>query len=119
MTRIGGVFVSYARSDAAAALRLYDALTTAGHDVWLDAHDVRPGVHWWDAAKRAIERRPSVVFLESAASSRSFWCGEELAYALARGKRIVRLDAAGTEDLGTAAAARLPHDARPPHSAER
>ena len=87
------IFMSYARTDVPVALRIYDTLAVAGHEVWLDAYDLRPGVDWWAAARRAIDQCTSVLFLVSPESSRSFWCGQELAYAASRGKQIVRFHA--------------------------
>jgi len=40
------VFLSYASQDAAAALRIADALRTAGIEVWLDQSDLRGGDAW-------------------------------------------------------------------------
>jgi hypothetical protein len=40
------IFISYMREDAAAARRLYEAITSLGGDVWLDEQRLRPGDAW-------------------------------------------------------------------------
>jgi TolB-like protein/tetratricopeptide (TPR) repeat protein len=49
------VFLSYASQDAAAALRIADALRTAGIEVWLDQSELRGG-DAWDRQIRALIR---------------------------------------------------------------
>jgi TIR domain len=81
--------MSYARVDEPVALRVYEALAGAGQDVWLDKAKLRAGVDWWEGVRRAIDHCVGVLFLASDESWRSMSCSQELAYAVARGKRIV------------------------------
>ena len=89
MTFGDGLFMSYAHADEPVALRIYEALVDSGQDVWLDMAKLRAGVHWWEGVKRAIDHCVGVLFLASDESWRSTSCSQELAYAVARGKRIV------------------------------
>ena len=41
-----GIFISYTREDADAAVRLSDAITSLGGDVWLDERLLRAGETW-------------------------------------------------------------------------
>lgn len=50
------VFIAHVEEDAAAALRLADALTAAGMKVWIDKRRLLPGQEWRRAIERAIER---------------------------------------------------------------
>jgi hypothetical protein len=84
--------MSYARADATAALRVYEALVGAGRDVWLDVANLPLGMDWWHGVRRAIDQSAGVMFLVSDESSRSMSCSQELAYAAARGKRVVPVD---------------------------
>jgi hypothetical protein len=85
----GGLFMSYARADEPVALRVYEALAGAGQDVWLDMAKLRPGADWQEGVRLAIDHCVGVLFLLSDESLRSTSCSQELAYAVARGKRIV------------------------------
>lgn len=55
------LFISYAREDEKAALRLYSELKQAGHEPWLDVESILPGQNWKAAIRRAI--RASTHFL--------------------------------------------------------
>lgn len=81
--------MSYARADEPVAFRVYEALSGAGQDIWLDMAKLRPGVDWWEGVRRAIDHCVGVLILVSDESSRSTSCSQELAYAIARGKRIM------------------------------
>jgi hypothetical protein len=48
-------FLSYARPDRLAALRLYQELRRAGIPVWIDQESLRPGERWRVAIVRAIK----------------------------------------------------------------
>jgi hypothetical protein len=39
--------MSYARADELVAIHVYEALTGAGRDVWLDRAKLRPRIDWW------------------------------------------------------------------------
>ena len=49
------VFISYASQDANAALRICDALRTAGLEVWFDQSDLRGGDAWDAAIRRQVK----------------------------------------------------------------
>lgn len=49
------VFLSYAKQDAEAALRICDALRTAGVEVWFDQSELRGGDAWDAAIRRQIK----------------------------------------------------------------
>jgi hypothetical protein len=89
MTPRRGLVMSYARADAPIALGVYELFADAGEDIWLDLANLEPGLDWWEGVRRAIDQSFGVVFLVSDESSRSMACSQELAYAIACGKRIV------------------------------
>jgi len=47
-------FVSYVRDDKEIVGRLARSLEAAGIDVWLDKHDIEPGMRWPVAIENAI-----------------------------------------------------------------
>jgi TIR domain len=92
MTARGNLFMSYARADEPVAVRLYEALTAAGQDVWLDVARLRHGSDWWEGVRCAIDQCVGVLLIQSEESLRSISCSRELAYAVARGRPIVGID---------------------------
>jgi uncharacterized protein YbjT (DUF2867 family) len=104
------VFVSYARADAAVVERLYDALAAAGHDVWIDARDLRPDEDWTTFVRRAIEGADAVIFVASPTALRSKFCLEELRQATQLGKPVhpVVLPELDSADLTDAVATEEP-----------
>lgn len=97
MTRRGGLFMSYARADEGVAVRVYEALTDADQDVWLDTARLPPGLDWWEGVRSAIDQCLGVLFLVSDESSRSTSVFRELAFAVARGKPIVPIEVSHLE----------------------
>ncbi len=65
---MGTTFISYARKDAAAAKALYDALTFAGYDAWLDTERLPPGSKWKGEISTAIKSASAFVAVLSASS---------------------------------------------------
>ena len=63
------IFISYARTDAAWALAIYNRLRAAGFDVWLDTKSIRLGEEWVPAIERGLRESQIVLVL---LSSRSF-----------------------------------------------
>src|SRR5690242_17498521 len=55
------VFLSYAREDAAAARRIFDALGSQGIEVWFDQSELRGGDAWDQKIRRQI--RECALFL--------------------------------------------------------
>jgi hypothetical protein len=48
------VFISYAREDVGPARRLFNSLTEAGAEPWLDVENLLPGQHWELEIEKAI-----------------------------------------------------------------
>jgi len=69
------VFISYAREDVEAALRLYRKLKmTEGVDPWIDKERLQPGITWRPAIRKAIRECDCFVALlsKSAVTRRGF-----------------------------------------------
>lgn len=49
------VFIAYAHEDSASANRLFEELTAAGFDPWMDTRKLLPGQNWARAIQNAIE----------------------------------------------------------------
>ena len=48
------VFISYVREDKNIVERLRQDLSDRGIDVWIDRYEIKPGVIWEDAIRKAI-----------------------------------------------------------------
>jgi adenylate cyclase len=72
------VFLSYARTDAARAKQLADAIAQAGHQVWWD-RDIHGGSRFASAIDQALRDADAVVVLWSEASIESAWVQDEAA----------------------------------------
>ncbi|WP_285472922.1 toll/interleukin-1 receptor domain-containing protein [Actinoplanes sp. NBRC 101535] len=83
------VFLSYSRKDAATVRPLHDALVARGREMWVDWTGIAPTADWMQEIVRAIERADAVLFVVSPDSLDSRTCREELAHAVAAGKRII------------------------------
>jgi HAD superfamily phosphoserine phosphatase-like hydrolase len=59
------IFLSYAKEDREHAIRVHDALTACGLNVWLDTNDLRPGQRWKPAIREAIRSSQYFVALLS------------------------------------------------------
>jgi hypothetical protein len=59
------VFLSYARSDKDAAMRLYSSLSNAGINAWIDAENLLPGQNWQKAIRETIEHSSHFIALLS------------------------------------------------------
>jgi hypothetical protein len=64
------VFISYAREDVGPARRLFDSLTEAGAEPWLDVENLLPGQHWELEIEKAIKQTDFVIALLSSKSMR-------------------------------------------------
>src|SRR5262249_50246599 len=82
------VFISYARTDLAAAERLRDSLLARVFGAFLDKHDILPGEPWKERLARLIEQADVVIFLLSPDSVVSTICDWEVNEAERLGKRI-------------------------------
>ena len=74
--RAANVFLSYARSDEAAAAKLVYALEEAGLEVWWDAR-IEGGAEFARSIEAALDRCDAVVVLWTAMSVRSDWVLDE------------------------------------------
>jgi WD40 repeat protein len=83
------IFISYSRKDKAFVTRLFEALESAGRDVWLDVKRIPPTAEWMAEISRSIESANDFVFVISPDSLRSEICARELAHATAQNKRLV------------------------------
>ncbi len=89
------VFISYSRRDKVFARRLYDALTTAGYQNWVDWESIPAASNWASRIFAGIEEADAFLFIVSGESLRSKACHEELAHAFEKEKRIfpiIRVD---------------------------
>lgn len=50
------VFISYAREDQVQADKIYQYLSDANFDPWMDVHDIAPGADWFKSISRAIKQ---------------------------------------------------------------
>lgn len=93
---IGGVFISYASHDVAAASALVAALEAAGVGCWIAARDVPPGGNYQAEIAGAIRAARGVVLLFSEAANGSAEVLKELSLASAAGVAVypVRMGAA-------------------------
>jgi hypothetical protein len=64
------VFISYAREDVGPARRLFNSLTEAGVEPWLDVENLLPGQHWELEIEKAIKQTDFVIALLSSKSMR-------------------------------------------------
>lgn len=97
------VFIAYAKEDADAATRLYDALEAAGFMPWMDSRKLLPGQNWPRSIESAIENSDFFVACFSSASvNKKGGFQAEIRYALDCARRMpldeiflvpVRLDA--------------------------
>jgi GTPase SAR1 family protein len=85
------IFISYSRRDKDFVRRLYDALAAVCQKVWVDWNDIPPAEDWRQEIARGIAAAHNFVFIISSHSIASTVCGEELAQAMALGKRLVPL----------------------------
>jgi hypothetical protein len=77
------VFISYAREDATAAMRLYSDLRDVGLQPWLDQESLLPGQKWRSAITRAIEdSRFFIALLSSRSVNRRGFVNKEMVEAL-------------------------------------
>ncbi|HEV2078809.1 MAG TPA: TIR domain-containing protein [Allosphingosinicella sp.] len=75
---MAGIFLSYAREDAAKAEALAKALERAGHQVWWDRH-VQSGSRFAKQIDQELEAADAVLVLWSCSSVESAWVQDEAA----------------------------------------
>lgn len=82
-------FISYARADAATALRIAKHLRDGGIDLWLDQLDIPPGKRWDREVEAALKACPGFVVLLSPTAVDSDNVLDEVGFALDHSKEIV------------------------------
>lgn len=93
--KIAKLFLSYAREDAATAVRLARALQRSGHDVWWD-RDLAGGASFGSEIERQLNECDVVVVLWSRAGTQSSWVRDEAAVGRDAGK-LLPISIDGTE----------------------
>ena len=83
------VFISYSRKDRAFVDRLHQALEKRNLTVWVDLEGILPSAEWMVTIRGAIDEAEAVLFVISPDSIASEICGDELAHAVARNKRLI------------------------------
>jgi ribosomal protein L7/L12 len=91
------IFISYARIDAAFALRVTSALRAAGADVWIDQADISPGQRWDRAIEQALDACRAMVVILSPVSVASENVMDEVSYALEERKAVIPVISAACE----------------------
>ncbi|HEY9676050.1 MAG TPA: TIR domain-containing protein [Waterburya sp.] len=83
------LFISYSRRDKDFVHQLWQALTQANQNAWVDWNDIPPAQDWRSEIYQGIEAANNFVFIISPHSTSSVVCGEELNHAINHGKRLV------------------------------
>ena len=82
-------FLSYARADAAIALKLADDLIAAGTSVWVDQYDIHPSQHWDRAVEDAVRGCEGMIVVLSPRSTASSNVADEVSVAIDSGKSVI------------------------------
>ncbi len=82
------VFLSHASADHRFALRLAQALTRIGLEVWYAPSHLKPGQDWHDEIGRALRRCTWFVVVLSPSGVRSKWVSRELRFALQQDRYV-------------------------------
>lgn len=86
------IFVSYRRKESRqAALQLHDLLSEKGFDVFLDTHDIRPGVPFQEMLWHTLCESDVMVMLDTATYFESKWTEQEFMRARAKEIHIFRV----------------------------
>ncbi|HBL10008.1 MAG TPA: type IV secretion protein Rhs, partial [Cyanobacteria bacterium UBA11162] len=93
------VFLSYADEDKATMEKVRNSLRRDMITVWTNKTDIQTGEAFEDAINRGIEQADNLVFLISPDSVASYYCQQELDYALSFNKRIIPLLVRDTNTL--------------------
>jgi hypothetical protein len=92
------LFISYARSDGAAlAEDVFQVLSEARFDVFLDRFSLEPGVDFLARIQDEILDKAMVVVIETPAALRSRWVEQEIDIAAARGLGIAAINVDGSD----------------------
>jgi hypothetical protein len=90
---MANVFISHRKSDDAAAERLADEIRRAGHVVWFDEWEIKPGDSIVGSMNEGLEAADYVVLCYSSSGVSSPYVAREWMSALARqlGGRLVKI----------------------------
>jgi WD40 repeat protein len=83
------LFISYSRTDRAAANAINDALKARQVTAWIDLKDIPPSLPWQEEAGQAIEAADALLLLISPAFLQSSNCHWEVEYAIQNNKRFI------------------------------
>jgi hypothetical protein len=83
------IFISYSRRDKDFVRQLWEAFERGNQNAWVDWDDIPPTADWRQEIYLGIEAANNFVFVISPHSIGSVVCAEELAHAIAQGKRLV------------------------------
>jgi len=82
------LFVSHSSHDKAFALRISEALTSVGVDIFLDSWELEVGDSLHLSFSEALSKSKFIGVVISPRFGQSTWCLDELSQALAREKRL-------------------------------
>lgn len=85
-------FISYGRADSKEfAIKLYNCLTKAGFNIWLDQNDIPLGVDFQNQIDDGIAKADNFLFIISPHAVNSPYCQKEINLAVQYNKRIIPL----------------------------
>lgn len=86
------IFVSYRRTESReAAVQLHDELSARGFDVFLDTHDIRPGIDFQEMLWHRLVDCDVMIVLDTKNYLDSKWTPQEIGRAQALGVQILRV----------------------------
>lgn len=83
------IFISYARSDAAFALKLAERLKNEGHNIWIDSLHIRAGKRWDQEIAQAIKESHIFLVILSPSAVKNENVLNEIAYAVGHSLNIL------------------------------
>jgi WD40 repeat protein len=94
------IFVSYARSDAAAlAAELRSRLERHGFSLWQDVANMEGGRDWWQQITEAIQQVEFVLLVTTPAALKSAVVRREWRYAREQGRCVIPITGVPSQDL--------------------
>jgi internalin A len=85
------VFISYSHDDKSFAKKIASELEIAGMKVWWDSSGLKGGQDWQEEIEKAIAQCQYFLIVLSPESILSEWVGNEITYAVQKGKLIIPL----------------------------
>ncbi|MBZ0274885.1 MAG: SUMF1/EgtB/PvdO family nonheme iron enzyme [Anaerolineae bacterium] len=83
------IFLAYARDDEAFAEKLAQSLSNMEATVWIDKHDIHPGVKWSDAIQEGLEQCELMLVIVTPESMKSKNVEDEWRYFREQNKPII------------------------------